>query len=62
MADKTTYTVERQHLGERMYMPGDERELDPNEAKRLVELGVLVERKAAPKPLNKAQKGAPENK
>ena len=62
MADKPTYTVERQHLGDRMYMPGDEHELDANEAKRLVELGVLVERKAAPKALNKSQKGAPENK
>ena len=62
MSQKTIYTVDRQHLGDRMYMPGEDRELDPNEAKRLVELGVLVEKKAEPKVSNQSLKGAPENK
>jgi hypothetical protein len=59
---KTKYEVARQHLGDRLYQEGETRELDANEAKRLVDLGVLVETKAEPKHENKARKGAPENK
>lgn len=59
---KTTYEVARQHLGDRLYQEGETRELDANEAKRLVDLGVLVESKAEPKHANKARKAAPENK
>lgn len=62
MADKRTYDVKRQHLGDKLYAEGDERELDPNEAERLVQLGVLEESKAESKTATKARKGAPENK
>ncbi len=67
---KVTYDVKREHYGDKAYATGDTRELDPNEAKRLVELGVLAEQKpakspetkAAKAPSNKAMKAAPENK
>jgi len=70
MASKVTYDVKREHFGDKQYVTGDTRELDPNEAKRLVELGVLAEQKpakspetkAAKAPSNKAIKAAPENK
>lgn len=70
MTNKVTYDVKREHYGDKPYVTGDTRELDPNEAKRLVELGVLAEQKqakspetkAAKAPSNKAMKAAPENK
>jgi len=70
MASKVTYDVKREHFGDKQYVTGDTRELDPNEAKRLVELGVLAEQKPAKAPetkaskasSNKATKAAPENK
>lgn len=70
MAIKVTYDVKREHFGDKQYVNGDTRELEPNEAKRLVELGVLAEQKlakapetkAVKAPSNKAIKAAPENK
>ncbi|MCA1368079.1 hypothetical protein I6F15_11765 [Bradyrhizobium sp. BRP14] len=58
------FKVLRQHLGDKMYMPGDEREADEHEVRHLVDRGVLVPRKAkADAPVgNKAEKGAPKNK
>ena len=66
------YTVLRQHFGDRMYQPGDERELDGPDGDRLVRQGVLepakakkaepeAETKAERKPANKAE-AAPKNK
>ncbi|PKM01088.1 MAG: hypothetical protein CVV19_00775 [Gammaproteobacteria bacterium HGW-Gammaproteobacteria-9] len=67
---KVTYDVKREHYGDKAYVTGDTRELDPNEAKRLIALGVLAEQKPAKAPeskaakasSNKAMKAAPENK
>ena len=42
------YTVLREHLGDRDYQPGDEREADPSSVAHLVALGVLVPIEAAP--------------
>lgn len=53
------FNVLRQHYGDRMYFPGDEREMAENEAAELVKSGVL--KKAAAKPANKAEP-APKNK
>lgn len=53
------YSVIRQHLGDKMYMPGDEREAAESEVAHLVKAGVLAKATAAPK--NKAEK-APQNK
>lgn len=48
------YTVLRQHLGDKMYMPGDLREAAESDVRHLVECGVIEEAKAE-KPLpNKA--------
>lgn len=58
------YKVLRQHLGDKMYMPGDEREADEHEVKHLVDRGVLSPEGAkadAPK-ANKAENAAPKNK
>lgn len=46
-----TYKVLRQHLGDKMYMPGDARKAEPSEVAHLVKSGVLVEGEGA-----KAQK------
>lgn len=59
------YQVLRQHFGDKMYHPSDEREADPATVKHLVDAGVLAglgekAEKAAPK--NKAEKAAPKNK
>nr|WP_314437605.1 hypothetical protein [uncultured Brevundimonas sp.] len=50
-----TYRVQRQHLGDRLYLPGDERTADADTVRHLVENGVLV--KAEPATKNKAQVG-----
>lgn len=59
-----TFKVQRQHLGDKMYLPGDERTADRKEVAHLVAKGVLepgkakadapAKNKAAPKPANKA--------
>ena len=36
------YTVLREHLGDRDYRPGDEREADPSSVAHLVALGVIA--------------------
>lgn len=41
MAKAETYTVMREHEGDRYYKAGEARELDPTAAKHLVDLGVL---------------------
>lgn len=54
-----TYDVVRQHLGDRMYVPGDKRQANPAEVSHLVSAGVLAEpaaTKAEKPPLNKAAK------
>lgn len=48
MAKAETYTVLREHEGDRYYRAGDARELDPASAAHLVRLGVLTP--AAPEP------------
>ena len=48
------YTVKRQHLGDRMYHAGDEREAREADVEHLVSRGVLV--KAEPEVKNKAEK------
>jgi hypothetical protein len=58
------FKVNRQHLGDRMYMPGDEREAAEAEVKHLIDAGVLEKAKSAKAdqaPANKAEP-APENK
>lgn len=42
------YTVLREHLGDRDYQPGDEREADPSSIAHLVALGVLAPVESAP--------------
>ncbi len=42
-----TYNVLRQHLGDKMYMPGDTRKALPSEVAHLVAAGVLSEKKGA---------------
>jgi hypothetical protein len=62
------YEVLRQHFGDRMYMPGDEREALAGDVAHLVTAGVLgapskkPAKKAEPAPKNKAEAGAPTNK
>lgn len=55
------FTVIRQHLGDKMYMPGDEREAAESDVAHLVRNGVL-KAKSEPAPKNKAEKSAPKNK
>ncbi|MEH6721047.1 MAG: hypothetical protein V7704_19380 [Aurantimonas endophytica] len=57
------FEVIRQHLGDRMYMPGDEREISEADAAALVKNGVLKasRKKAEPAPQNKMEQ-APANK
>lgn len=54
------YLVKRQHLGDKTYQPGDEREARPEDVAHLLAKGVLVE-KAAAAPKNKAR-SVPKNK
>ncbi|WP_375597580.1 hypothetical protein [Devosia sp. Naph2] len=51
----TKFEVLRQHLGDKMYMPGDTREADKNSVQHLIDQGVLAEGKAEQKPANKAE-------
>lgn len=59
-----TYEVLRQHLGDKMYMPGDSREVAQGDVQHLINNGVLREVKAKAEPAlsNKAEKAAPKNK
>lgn len=59
-----TYEVVRQHLGDKMYMPGDKREASPPDVQHLVKNGVLTEAKskAEPKLPNKAEPASLKNK
>lgn len=50
-----TFEVKRQHLGDKMYMPGDKREAAQGDVQHLIDNGVLAEAKAAPKPANKSE-------
>ena len=49
------YDVLRQHLGDKMYMPGDTREAAQGDVQHLINNGVLAEAKADRKPANKAE-------
>lgn len=59
-----TFKVQRQHLGDKMYLPGDERTADRKEVAHLIAKGVLepvkakadvpAKNKADPKPAKKA--------
>lgn len=52
------YTVLREHLGDRQYMPGDKREAAPAEVAHLVRAGVLIEAKVeAPLEMKAEPKG-----
>ncbi|PYB71501.1 hypothetical protein [Rhizobium wuzhouense] len=42
-----TYKVLRQHLGDKMYLPGDDRKAKPADVAHLVKSGVLVESEGA---------------
>jgi len=55
------YNVLRQHLGDKMYMPGDERDAAENDVAHLVTNGVLAPAKAERAPANKAEGAAPLN-
>jgi hypothetical protein len=57
------YRVIRQHFGDRMYMPGDEREAGEADVQHLVASGVLepAGEKSEQAPHNKAEP-APKNK
>ncbi|MGP4691622.1 hypothetical protein [Agrobacterium cavarae] len=59
-----TYQVLRQHLGDKMYMPGDNREAVQSDVQHLINNGVLREAKAKSDTAasNKAEKAAPKNK
>lgn len=52
------YHVTRQHLGDKMYMPGDERDAAAGDVQHLISNGVLVEAGAkADRPVaNKAER------
>ena len=60
------FHVIRQHLGDKLYMPGDTREASETAVKHLVDAGVLS--KDTPKkaeraaPANKSEGSAPKNK
>lgn len=59
------YRVLRQHLGDRMYLPGDTREAAVADVVHLVSRGVLGpldDPAGKPAPKKKAHSGAPENK
>lgn len=54
-----TYTVLRQHLGDKMYMPGDIRKAKPSDVAHLVKSGVLVEGEGAKAEKPVSNKAAP---
>ena len=57
------YKVIRQHLGDRMYMPGEVRELAEADARYLIPRCLEpLAAKAEPAPKNKAEGPAPQNK
>lgn len=58
------FLVKRQHLGDKMYMPGDERDAAEADVVHLVAAGVLVPagEKAEAVLSNKAEPAAPSNK
>jgi len=49
------YLVKRQHYGKKEYYEGDTRELSPEDARQLIDLGVIEEIKKKPSPENKMQ-------
>ena len=56
------YQVLKQHFGDQQYFEGDEREVtNKQDAQQLIDLGLIAEIKAAPKPQNKMAK-EPSNK
>lgn len=59
------YRVSRQHLGDRMYFPGDEREAVAGDVQHLIDSGILspleVEEEKTPAKAKKAMT-PPENK
>lgn len=60
-----SFEVIRQHLGDKMYMPGETREAAPGDVQHLINNGVLREArpvKLEREPLNKAEGAAPKNK
>lgn len=60
---KQTYDVTRQHLGDRLYLPGDQRQADPISVGHLVNKGVLVLRdEKAQRPVDNKAVKAPRNK
>lgn len=58
----TRYTVVRQHLGDRMYMPGDTRDAAQVDVTHLLANGILIEEKAEKPVRNKAEQASPKNK
>lgn len=59
------FAVMRRHQGDKWYEEGDVREAKPSDVQHLIDRGVLVEtedKKAQPKPKNKAVESAPKNK
>lgn len=59
------FNVNRPHLGDKMYLPGDTREANEADVKHLINKGVLSASssgKAEHAPANKAEKAAPKNK
>ncbi|MFZ5674289.1 MAG: hypothetical protein ACOZAM_15110 [Pseudomonadota bacterium] len=63
------FKVLRQHLGDKLYMPGDIREISEADAGHLVKLGCLAKADAPvdnaaedAAPANKAEDAAPQNK
>lgn len=60
---KQTYDVARQHLGDQLYLPGDQREADPSVVKHLVDAGVLnIRAEKAERPVDNKAVKAPRNK
>lgn len=54
------FHVIRQHLGDKMYMPGDTREANESDVKHLI--GTVLSKSKPRAPSNKAKSGAPKNK
>lgn len=56
------YTVTRQHYGDKLYVPGDEREAKEADVAHLVKNGVLAEMKAPAKKVEAKAAPQVENK